>query len=767
MLAEIKAKQSSLPSAGSELSLPEGDLEWPNRNHINIGGEKVELRRKPSAYMTTMYDHAEYNIPLLDSSSKDQGGTSPGPYVSAFQKPQEPSIDFELDVKVFVNSGKCVLHTKDPSRDDELKLASRKPVDLKDSQAVVLQKGKIWEPALVLYKHEAPRSYIMSGQRGNVLHRNTKHLRQSKHQPRLTQEFHTDYQGELQNTTDGSNDTLNEASNTTYDEPHHSADEPVVDNAAVNKDRSNTPIDNANDSVVPNYMSILDSYHIRRIVCLLTQFVPFHLQLTKRLIHVHQTQPAGNSHTSEQKSAAKVLESATRGHVDRQHVHYESKILHGDFNASPRVPCEPLTQGLSQAKKSSTKKASLFAWMTLQSIPEETIISPHILEFLEQTLEPIPSTLQQAKNSFPSTGWGLEQSSWLSGACPRVSHWEKSSRVGVRRGSRPVNTMFNIDQDSSWVSAANTGNYVYASFPVDVIVYFHMQPSTFRFSCLPVSRVECMLQLPSLDLVFSSKRAEEELNSEFSEWKNTQPFRSTSQDLPASRFDMPSSAVGGLSVTGCLADFSVYIFHPYGGGKKTGLKEAQWSPLADSERKDSLSVNVEFVKFHLSRSRKLNFHSDQQTGIKVVKSPDHGQAVIRFSTIIDIGSASFKYDMRRLTEILAFPKAWYRRSIVRRLFLGDLTTTATYSEEEESSPSSIEGDILSTHLSLGRNIDNKLQYPNLITSLTNSSQQFSKNHIQIPPSRRNILVYPKLPTQPQTTNNIKLKFSTLQQSHKV
>lgn len=62
------------------------------------------------------------------------------------------------------------------------------------------------------------------------------------------------------------------------------------------------------------------------------------------------------------------------------------------------------------------------------------------------------------------------------------------------------------DQDLS-----NYGNYVYASFPVDVVVYFHMQPSTFRFSCLPVSRVECMLQLPSLDIVFSSKRAEDEL----------------------------------------------------------------------------------------------------------------------------------------------------------------------------------------------------------------------------------------------------------------
>jgi hypothetical protein len=67
---------------------------------------------------------------------------------------------------------------------------------------------------------------------------------------------------------------------------------------------------------------------------------------------------------------------------------------------SPRFPCElTAQQALSQSLKGGTKTASLFACMTLQSIPEETIISPHILEFLEQTLEPIPSTLQQAKTS--------------------------------------------------------------------------------------------------------------------------------------------------------------------------------------------------------------------------------------------------------------------------------------------------------------------------------------------------------------------------------
>lgn len=98
-------------------------------------------------------------------------------------------------------------------------------------------------------------------------------------------------------------------------------------------------------------------------------------------------------------------------------------------------------------KKSSTKKASLFAWMTLQSIPEETIISPHILEFLEQTLEPIPS-----KTNFHSNA--------------------------------QTNVVFPLDnaETTSWAAtAASSSNYVYASFPVDVIVYFHMQPSTFRY----------------------------------------------------------------------------------------------------------------------------------------------------------------------------------------------------------------------------------------------------------------------------------------------
>ncbi|XP_067623128.1 bridge-like lipid transfer protein family member 1 isoform X11 [Eurosta solidaginis] len=286
-------------------------------------------------------------------------------------------------------------------------------------------------------------------------------------------------------------------------------------------------------------------------------------------------------------------------------LHYQSRTL-TDFSDHTRSISSE--SHYTNTRRLGSKRAALFAWMTLQSVPEETIISPHILEFLEQTLEPIPTKT-------PDT----------SGA------------------QTPTANAVNLD--------ILPANYVtYASFPVDVIVYFHMQPSTFRFSCLPVSRVECMLQLPSLDIVFSSKRpADEEPHHHEHGEKDKMP-------------------TGGLSVTGCLADFNVYIFHPYG-GKKTNVKEAQFSPLSDNERKDSLSINVEFVKFQLNRCRKVYV----EPAVVSKRAVDQSRAVIRFSTIVDIGSASFKYDMRRLTEILAFPKAWYRRRIVRRLFLGDLS----------------------------------------------------------------------------------------------
>ncbi|KAL7044402.1 hypothetical protein ACKWTF_001906 [Chironomus riparius] len=447
-------RQASLPSADSDISFPEGGPEWPTLSSslseesptMNVDGENVELRRKSTQSNT--------------------------------QKPHEPNIDFELDVKVVINSGKCVLHTKEMS--DE----------------------KLSSYASAVKTHKRERSL-------------------------------------------GNND---------YNSPLPSR---------RNKDKTKFKYN-------PTSLIDLTAFHIPGLD------VKLHYQ------------------------SKTILEEASSKN--------QSHLL--DPFGMP-IP------STNTSRRLSTKRASLFAWIVLQSIPEETIISPHILEFLEQTLEPLPTSQFMAPTSNPVNLEMLEH------------------------------------------------NYVvYASFPVDVIVYFHMKPSTFRFSCLPISRVECMLQLPSLDIIFSSKRQEE----------------NTSSDLKESKV----KAIGGLSVTGCLADFNVYIFHPYGGSSKkaTANKESQpFSPLTDSERKDSLSICVEFVKFHITRSRKLNFESNLPR-----KSIDQSssRAKIRFNSIIDIGTASFKYDMRRLTEILAFPKAWYRGSIIRRLFLGDLSVQQTNMNDDDS-----------------------------------------------------------------------------------
>ncbi|GAB6024106.1 hypothetical protein CHUAL_008817 [Chamberlinius hualienensis] len=316
----------------------------------------------------------------------------------------------------------------------------------------------------------------------------------------------------------------------------------------------------------------------------------------------------------------------------------------------------PRQKETEMGRKLGMKKASLFAWLTLQGIPEEAVITPHLLDFLEKALEPIPMPVSTEKiNQPPQAGPGKVE---------------------------------------SFVTSTSSA---YGSFPVDVVVYLRIQPSTLRFSCLPVSRVECLLRLPSVDLVISTKRAENERDFK-TEFSNT-------KSKGIAELYLTHAAVGGLSVTACLADFFIYVFHPYGGKKsgssangKDGNGESTPS-TGSSGRRDAFSVQLEFVKVNISRSRKITSSIDNISAGNSWMTPEKcastGGAVIRFSAICDVGSASFKYDMRRLSEILAFPKAWYRRSIVRRLFLGEQSLTLISSDQEDScssvgSPRSLE-----------------------------------------------------------------------------
>uniref|UniRef100_A0A665TUQ1 Si:ch211-233a24.2 n=1 Tax=Echeneis naucrates TaxID=173247 RepID=A0A665TUQ1_ECHNA len=366
-------------------------------------------------------------------------------------------------------------------------------------------------------------------------------------------------------------------------------------------------------------------------------------------------------------------------------LHYNSKTLKTESPNASRGSSLPRT--LSKESKlyakgkgsGGVKTAKLYAWVALQTLPEEMVISPCLLDFLEKALETIPITPVER------------------------------NYAAVASQEEDMGQFDTVEQlEESATSLVSSSTSAYSSFPVDVVVYVRVQPSQIRFSCLPMSRVECMLKLPSLDLVFSSNRGELETPTGTHPTDGSHPPSSTppGQHVPkpppskaspllgsplgrsrhsSSQSDLtgPPSNSSGLSFTACMSDFSLYVFHPYGAGKQksavTGLPPGPGplgtvdeEPPSVTGRKDSLSINLEFVKVSLSRMRRTGGPTFIESFIPA-KGGKMDTTLINISAVCDIGSASFKYDMRRLSEILAFPRAWYRRSIARRLFLGDQT----------------------------------------------------------------------------------------------
>lgn len=85
--------------------------------------------------------------------------------------------------------------------------------------------------------------------------------------------------------------------------------------------------------------------------------------------------------------------------------------------------------------------------------------------------------------------------------------------------------------------------------------------------------------------------------------------------------------------------------------------------------------------------------------------------------------------MRRLTEILAFPKAWYRRSIVRRLFLGDFTSSSAYSDTDGVGPLNQEEAVMGSSLT-SRYYD-RLGSESISKSVPEKSPTFNRDKLRL------------------------------------
>lgn len=220
----------------------------------------------------------------------------------------------------------------------------------------------------------------------------------------------------------------------------------------------------------------------------------------------------------------------------------------------------------SGSTKQQVKIADLNALILIQSISKEMVVRPSLLDFLEKALEPI---------------------------------MEASDQVTESTGS----------------ILSSSGSSLY-SFPVNVSVLIRIDPSDIRFSCLPVSKVECLLRIPSLDFAITKTHAPYITPIVPSPKKKHSIMKDGSCSIqnPGSSASSDMDFLSGSSFTLCLSRFSFCIFHPYGAQYgSTSESRLTKGMFADqkkdpkrfsqpiSGRKDSLSLNVEFVKFNLFR----------------------------------------------------------------------------------------------------------------------------------------------------------------------
>lgn len=218
-------------------------------------------------------------------------------------------------------------------------------------------------------------------------------------------------------------------------------------------------------------------------------------------------------------------------------------------SVAPNIKVTPSTPVSATQPELPMKRGVLSISVTVASTPEDMTLTPSLLEFVEQVVKPtIAATVDTKPDSSSDSDTGDD------------SEVEELGEEGqTAKEDSPI------------------------SFPVNVTITFHMQPSTIRLSCYPHSRVHCIVCSPNVNFVVSF--------SLFSQQESEGPFPSPN----------PTSGVtfNDLFVTGCLETFTLQLLSP----QVSTLK--QHSDTTKMDNKEALSLTLGQALTHLSRKSVL------------------------------------------------------------------------------------------------------------------------------------------------------------------
>jgi hypothetical protein len=301
-------------------------------------------------------------------------------------------------------------------------------------------------------------------------------------------------------------------------------------------------------------------------------------------------------------------------------VHYKSLIGESYQFPSPSSSLAPLTPrfpeqqipnieispGTPGSVAQATKKGVLAVSVVVMSTPEDMTLTPSLLEFVEQVVRPTIAATAGGKADSSSDGESEEE-----------SEGEEEEDTREKTDTPPI------------------------SFPVDVTIVFHMQPSRVCFSCQPHSRVHCIVCSPNVNFVVS-----------FSLFSAREVEGAVISPKPHSVV-----TVNNLFVTGCLETFTLQVLSPQVSSLKQNESESKTTD------KEALSLTLGQALVHLSRKSVL------VASRKGSPEASHSPSKLQVSVVASIASLVLGYDMRRLNDLTAFRRYWYRTSLVES-FIG-------------------------------------------------------------------------------------------------
>ena len=198
------------------------------------------------------------------------------------------------------------------------------------------------------------------------------------------------------------------------------------------------------------------------------------------------------------------------------------------------------------------KKANLYAMIKLESfvMPQQTYgyvsrdiynsrdmcITPALLDFLEQTLEPFDlikasfesaatattPAFNKANRNIHDNNMATKSSSRSSSLSTNDEFIDTNVNISNSNNSIVIKRRVNINEQNNNELALLQQQETTAYFPIDVVVFVSMFPSSVRFTCLPHSTMECLLKLPSLEMIFSTNRLDDHFKEQLSSKLNAE-----------------------------------------------------------------------------------------------------------------------------------------------------------------------------------------------------------------------------------------------------